>query len=210
MIASISCRSCRTTRTTLSGLPPTPTQTVIGWPEGRENRLVFQRAAGLAGPGDGGGADKLGEEIKAFLEQLFVVVQVMPEERVTFGKGPAPEDRLGPAVRQGVQGGKALEDADGVIGGQDRDGGAKLDPLGPPGDGGQHDLGCRDGEIGAVMFAQADEINADFVGEGGLVQHLAQDDVHGLRLCRSGRARHRRRCRGRGKWGSWRSPFGAR
>lgn len=47
---------------------------------------------------------------------------------------------------------------------------------------GQHDLGRRDREIGAVMFAEADEINADVVGQRGLVQHLAQDDVHGLRL----------------------------
>ena len=42
--------------------------------------------------------EEFGEEVKAFLEQLVVVVQVMPEERIAFGKRPAPEDRLAGSV----------------------------------------------------------------------------------------------------------------
>ena len=147
----------------------------------RENLLIFQGTAGLSRPCDARVAGEFGEDIKALLEKLFVVVQIMAKEGIAFGKRPAPEDGFGPAVRQGVQGRKPLEYPHGIIGGKDGDGGAKLDPAGAPGDGGKHDLGCGDGKVGAVVFAQANEINADFVGEGGLVQHLTQGDVHGLR-----------------------------
>jgi hypothetical protein len=147
----------------------------------REDRLIFQGAAGLSRPGDAGVAQEVGEEVKAFLEKLVIVLQLMPEKRVTFGKGPAPEDRLGATVGQGVQRRESLEDPDGIVGGKDGDGGAKLDAPGPAGNGGKHDLGRGDREIGAVMLAQANEINPDFIGKRGLVQNLAQHAVHGLR-----------------------------
>ncbi len=43
------------------------------------------------------------------------------------------------------------------------------------GDRGEHDFGRRDGEVGAVVLADADEIDAELVGEHGLADHVADD-----------------------------------
>ena len=43
------------------------------------------------------------------------------------------------------------------------------------GDRGQHHLRRRDGEIGAVMLADADEVDADLVGEHCLLDDVADD-----------------------------------
>ena len=85
---------------------------------------------------------------------------------------PRPDDHLGPAVGDGVQGGEALEDADRIVGAEDGHGRAEPDPLGLPGDRRQHHLGRRDGEVVAVVLADADEVEADLVGQHGL-----RDDV---------------------------------
>ncbi len=128
-----------------------------------------------------GFAGEAGEEIQAFLEELVVVFEGMAEEGVAFGEGPPAEDGFGAARGEGVEGGEALEDADRIVGGEHGDGSAELDPAGAAGDGGEQDLGRGDREIGAVVFAQADEIDAEFVGVDGLFHHLAQGDVHRLK-----------------------------
>ena len=43
------------------------------------------------------------------------------------------------------------------------------------GDGGEHDLGGADGEVGAVVLADADEVDAELVGELGLGDDVAED-----------------------------------
>ena len=83
---------------------------------------------------------------------------------------PRPEDHLGAPVRHGVERGEALEDADRVVGAEHGDRGAEADPLGAPGDGGQHDLGRGDGEVVAVVLADAEEVEAEAVGEHRLAR----------------------------------------
>ena len=56
------------------------------------------------------------------------------------------------------------------------------------GDGGQHHLGRGDREVGAVVLADAEEVDADLVGQHGLVDDVAEH----LRV-RQRRARRRRR-----------------
>ena len=53
-----------------------------------------------------------------------------------------------------------------------------MDARGSSGDGCQHDLGRGNDEIVAVMFAQADEINPDLVGQNRLIHHIPQNLIH--------------------------------
>ena len=76
-------------------------------------------------------------------------------------------------LRDGVEGGELLEDAHRVVGAQHGDGGAEADALGAARDGGEHHLGGRDREVGAVVLADAEEVDPDPVGEHGLVDHVA-------------------------------------
>lgn len=48
-----------------------------------------------------------------------------------------------------------------------------MDPPGPRRDGGQHGLRGGDREVGAVMLAEADEVEAELVGEHRLVDDVA-------------------------------------
>ena len=47
--------------------------------------------------------------------------------------------------------------------------------LRAPGDRREHDFRRRHGEIGAVMLADAEEVDAELVGEHGLLDHVADD-----------------------------------
>ena len=67
-----------------------------------------------------------------------------------------------------------MVDPDRVVGGEHGDAGAEADPLGPAGDRSQHDVGCGDGVVGAVVLAQPDVVDADPVGEHRLGDDLAQ------------------------------------
>ena len=134
------------------------------------------------GPDVGVGTDEVGEEIELLVEQKFVIVEFIAEEGEAFGEGAAPEDHLGPAVREGVEGGQPLENADRIIGGKHGDGRAEADAAGARGDGGKHDLGGGNGEIGAVMFAHAKEMHADLIGQNALFDDIAQHGIMGFEL----------------------------
>ena len=96
------------------------------------------------------------EKIELLLEQHVVVLQVEAEERERLGERAAAHDHLGAAVRDRVQRREALEDADRIVGAEHGDGRPQVNPRGARGDGGQQHLGCRDGEVGAVMFTDAE------------------------------------------------------
>src|SRR5207244_1882638 len=94
---------------------------------------------------------------------------VVAEERIGLGERATPDDDFRAALRDRVQGGEPLEDAYRVVGAENRDGGAKMNVCGPRGDRGEDDFGCRDGKVRAVVFADADEGQADLVGELSLL-----------------------------------------
>ena len=192
MIASMSGMPYRAARTTESGLPPTPIHVVRrAVLRGRVHALAVQRRARRAAPRHRrAGAIRLeqrGEQLQLLLEQRLVLVQRIAEERERLDERAAAEDDFGPSVRRGVERGEALEHAHGVVGAQDRDRGAEPDATRATGNGGENDFGRRDGEVGAVVLADADEVDAQLVGEDGLVDDVA-DDL-GLRK----RVGHRRR-----------------
>ncbi len=55
-------------------------------------------------------------------------------------------------------------------------------PLGAPGNRRQHDLGSGHRKIRPVVLADAESIDADFIGEDSLVDHVAEDLRVGQRL----------------------------
>jgi hypothetical protein len=71
----------------------------------------------------------------------------------------AGED-LCPSVGDVVQRGELLEHANGVRAGQHRDAGGEADPGGLSGDGSQYDLGSGHAEIGTVVLAPGDDVQA--------------------------------------------------
>src|SRR5699024_11452939 len=87
----------------------------------------------------------------------------------------AAQHHFGATVRQGVDGGEALEDADRVVAGEHGDGGAQQDALGAGGDACQHDVGRGDGEVGAMVLADAERVHAHPVGQNALLHDVAQD-----------------------------------
>ncbi len=119
------------------------------------------------------GAD-LVEELQLFLEQDLVVRQVQAEQREGFDERAAAQHDFGPAFGDGINGGEALEDPDGVIGAEHGHGGAEPDVLGPGCGGGQEHLRGGDGEVAAVVLPHAEGVEPDVVRQFRLLQQLAQ------------------------------------
>jgi hypothetical protein len=97
------------------------------------------------------------------------------EERKRLGEGSAAQNHLGSSARHRVEGGEPLVDPDGVVGAEDRDSRAEADAPSPRGDGREHDLRGADGEVRAVVLADAEEVHPQIVGQCGLGYHVAED-----------------------------------
>ena len=69
---------------------------------------------------------------------------------------------------------EALEDAHRIVGAEHRDGRAEQDARWSRRDRRQHDLRRRDREVGAMVLADAEGVEADLVGEHGLVDDVAE------------------------------------
>ena len=173
MMASIIGMPWRAARITDSGLPPTPIH-VRSAPDSVAGNTRCPRRAARVLPRQvtGSCVSRGGEQGELLLEQLLVLAQLVAEQRKRLGERPASEDDLGPPVRQGIQRGEPLKHANGIVGAQHGDGGAEPDASRPSRDGREHGLGRRDGEVGAVMLAHADEVDAQSIG-----QHRLLDDV---------------------------------
>ena len=124
--------------------------------------------------------EDLDEQRQAILEQLVVAREVEAEERIRLGERAAAEDHLGAAVRDRVERREALEHAHRIVGAQHGDGGAEPDAAGARRDRREHDLGGGDGEVGAVVLADAEGVEPELVGQHGLLDDVTQHA--GLRL----------------------------
>jgi len=101
------------------------------------------------------------------------LVERIAEQREAFGEGAAPQDRLRPARRQRVERREPLIDADRIVGRQHRDRRGEPDAAGARRDRRQHRLGRGDGEIGAVMLADAEHIDARLIRQHRLLDRVA-------------------------------------
>ena len=98
----------------------------------------------------------------------------MAEKSVGFSERTAPQNDLGPVVRDRIEGRKPLEQPHRIVGRQDRDGGAETDAFGLAGDGREQDFRRRNREIVAVVFAKAEDIDPDPIGQHPLGHDIAQ------------------------------------
>src|ERR1700737_3411031 len=90
------------------------------------------------------------------------------------GEGTTAGDDLSAAAGDEVERGELLEDADGVGGGEDGDGAGEADIFGERGGGGEDDGGSGVEVLGAVVLADAEDIEAELVREGDLFEQIAE------------------------------------
>jgi len=112
------------------------------------------------------------QEVELLGEEFVVELGVVAEERVGLDEGTAADDDLGAAVGDEVDGGELLEDADGVVGGEDGDGAGEADVLCACCDGGEEDCRGAGDVFFAVVFADGVDVEADAVGEFSLFEEL--------------------------------------
>ena len=185
MIASVSGRPCRAARTTDSGLPPTPTQ-VRSVPVSIGGYMVWPAIGGrvvplqVTGPRFSSSANSA----QLVLEQLLVARQVVAEQRIRLGERAAAEDHLGASVRDRVERREPLEHAHGIVGAEHGHRRPEEDPLGPAGDRGQHDLGRGDREVAAMVFADAESVDADLFGEDRFARRRRAGPAPAIAACR--------------------------
>ena len=114
------------------------------------------------------------QEVEFFGEEGVVVFELEAEEGVGLDEGAAAGDDLGASLGEEVEGGELLEDADGVGGAEDGDGAGEADAFGAGGGGGEDDGGGGVEVLGAVMLADAEDVEADLVGEFDLFEQVAE------------------------------------
>ena len=81
---------------------------------------------------------------------------------------------LGAAVRQGVERRETLEHAHRFVGAEDGDGRPEEDPLGADGNRGQDDFRGGNREVRAVVFADAERVEADLIRDHRFFDDVAQ------------------------------------
>lgn len=106
-------------------------------------------------------------------EHFVVVVQADTEETERLSEGAASGDDLCAAVAEQVEGGEVLVEADRVGGGQHRHRAGQADAAGGLSGRGQRNGGVRDGEVRAVVLAEAEDVQSRLVGGDGVGDDLA-------------------------------------
>ena len=127
-----------------------------------------------AGPGDLLRLAQSQEEVELLGEELVVVGEVVAEERERLDERAAPGHDLGAAAREQVERGELLEDANGVVRAEDADGARQPDAARARCDRREGDRRRRDGEVGPVVLADPEDVEADLVGERRLLDQVAR------------------------------------
>ena len=114
------------------------------------------------------------QQLELLGEELVVVGEVVAEERERLDERAAPGHDLGAPAGEQVERRELLEDADRVVRAEHADGARQPDPLRARGGRREHDRRRRDGEVGPVVLADAEDVEADLVGELDLLDQVAQ------------------------------------
>jgi hypothetical protein len=131
---------------------------------------VLERRAVFARPRDALGFAQLQQQLEFFGEQLVVVAQVVTEERERLDERATAGHDLRAAVRDEIERGEILEDTYGVIRAQNRDRARQADVLGAGCGGGQRHGRRGDGVVGAVVFADAEDVEAELIRQLDLLE----------------------------------------
>ena len=145
----------------------------------RPDAGVAQRRAVPARPRDVHVVADPQEQVELLGVEVVVVVEVVAEERERLDERAAAGHDLRAAVRDVVDLGELLEDADGVVGAEDGDGAREADVRGARGDGGERDGGGGDGEVAAVVLPDAEDVEPELVGQLGLLEQVLEALLRG-------------------------------
>ena len=128
----------------------------------------------LAGPGYVRVFADFQQQLELFLEKGIVVFELQAEERIGLDERAATGDDFGATVGDEIERGEFLEDADGIGGAENGDGAGEADVFRARRGGGQDDRRRGVEKFGAVMLADAEDVEADFVGEFDFVEETVQ------------------------------------
>jgi hypothetical protein len=126
----------------------------------------------MAGPVDVGGFAEGEEEIEFFCEEVIVVFELEAEEREGFDEGAAACDNFGASIGDKVKGCELLKDADGIGGAENSDGGGEADIFCACGCCREDDGGRGVEVFHAVVLAQSETVEANFIGQLDLFEEL--------------------------------------
>ena len=117
---------------------------------------------------------KLQEQVELLGEKGVIVLHGEAEQRIGLAERSAPDDDLGASFRDEVERREFLKDADRIGGAEHGDGAGQADLPRPRGGGGQDHSGRRVEEFLAMMFADAEHIEPDTVGD----LHFVEQTLH--------------------------------
>ncbi len=123
-------------------------------------------------PLDAGLFAEMEEEVELLGEELVVELGVVAEERIGLDEGAATDDDLGATLGDEIKSGEVLEDANGIVGAEDRNCRREADVLCARSSSGQQDCGRRGDVLFAVVFANAIDVDACAIGEFDLLEQL--------------------------------------
>ena len=126
------------------------------------------------------------QQLQLLLEQLVVVVEVVAEQREGLREGAAASHDLGATTRQEVERREVLEHADRVIGADHAHRAGEPDAFGALRGGSEHHRGRGHDQVRPVMFTDAEDIEAELVGELDLLQQVPHPLLGADRLPRLG------------------------
>ena len=125
------------------------------------------------------------EQIELFLEQILVVGQL---DSRTDGKDSVKEPRPSVTSARPFETALSVEKRWNTRIGSSDDSTVTAEPsqirLRAPGDGGEHHVGRGDREVGPMMLADAEGIDAGLVGQHAFLDHVADDLGVRARRCR--------------------------
>ncbi len=126
--------------------------------------------------------------MQLFDEEIVVVLELEAEQRIGFAERAATDDDFGAALRNEIERCELLEDAHRVCGAEHCHGAAKADRFRPRRGGGKDHHRGRIEKFRPMMFADAEDIEADAVGDLDLIDKIGHPNCgrrqparHGVR-----------------------------
>jgi hypothetical protein len=127
-----------------------------------------------AAPGHALGVADAQQQLELLGEELVVVLEIVAEEGERLDERAAAGHDLRAPVAEQVQGRELLEDPDGVVRAEDAHGAGQPDVLRAPGGGAEDDGRRAHGEVGAVVLADSEDVEAEGVGELDLLDEVRE------------------------------------
>jgi len=120
------------------------------------------------------GFPEVQKQVELLDEELVVVGEVVAEERERLDERAASGHDLGAAAREQVEGGELLEHAHRIVRAEHADRACDPNTRRPLGDRSERERRRGDGEVGAMVLADTEDVEPDLVRERRLLDQVAQ------------------------------------